>query len=124
MIDQEEALALRDRLNQLSDQLNQRIEQWEVKFKAYGFGLATHINTSDGLAIGYMRWNKHWRLVIKERSSEDIMLLADSPRAYRLHALKHIDKLEEAMVIQAKRFIERLEKYLMGKPDDETDTND
>jgi len=117
MIDQEKALEIRKRLDELTDQINQRIISYENKFQLIGFGLQCMIKTSDFLKIGYIRQKGQWKLVIKEVDSELIWPLIESPRAYRLHALNHMSELEDALILTAEKAIKKMEKYLYNGAD-------
>lgn len=109
---------LRDRLNYLSDRLTQRILEEEGKLKEMGLGVQTWIKTTDNLEIGYSRLNGTWRLCVREIGGVGTWPLADAPRAYRLHGLKHLSELRAAMMRTAEALADRMERFLNGQDDD------
>jgi hypothetical protein len=99
-MEEAEIVALKARLDSLSDQLNLRIRQEEDYLRMLGLGVHTFIKTSEtsDIRLGYIRLNEGWRLVARQidKLTGDSMLewpLAHAPRGVRLHCCKHFEKL-------------------------------
>lgn len=119
MIDQEEALAVRQRLDTLTEQINQRLDQWQTKFQAYGFGVrCTYRPKDSSVTIAYEKYGGKW--VITVESEGEKWDVRSAPRTLRLYAAKRMEEFEEHMLVASKKVIGRMERYLMGDEDGQT----
>ena len=122
MIDLTEVQELKERLDRLSDQVNQRIQAWEVKFRAMGLGVRcwTPLKPEGSLQLGYSNEQGEWKILVKEtdprhKNESYIWDLKTAPRGMRVWGLKNMDLLEQATFETGKSLAERMEKVLMGR---------
>lgn len=115
---EEEVVALRERLNVLSNKLNIYIHQEEAYLEASALGVRTYIVTKSGYELGYDRIGDKWRIIARE--TETTWTLDHAPRGIRYSALKYLPQLREAIFKHAESLANRIEKALAGEFEDES----
>lgn len=121
-VDVEKLVALKARLNEVSDALTGRILLFEEELNKMGLGVAVWSKVTGGdsdTRLGYRRYKGQWRFMIRylNDEGEDVMAtMQDAPRALRLHAYKHRMELVSAIMAAAESLANRIEKAMEGEP--------
>lgn len=112
--DIEKILKLRDQLNEVTNQLNQKILEFESDLQKLQLGLyvAVRIKPSEHI-LGYQKFKDGWHIFItyKNREGEEITSkLIDAPRQLRLFGYNHRMLLLPALESAAESLIRRMSK--------------
>jgi hypothetical protein len=111
----EELISLREKLNLVTEQLNNKIIEFEAYLANLGFGIRVWSGEQDKIKIGYGKFDNKWHVLIKyitDDGNEIINILTKAPRNLRLHGYKRRDELVIAILESAKSLTDKIEKVI------------
>lgn len=113
-------LQVRDKIDNLTEELNKRIIAFEEDLKKLRIGIPTWINISSNTRLGYIKFEGNWCVVVQSKlddKQQPILPLTKSTRTLRLYGYKHLNLLIPAIQSAAESFLAKLESELNHEPD-------
>lgn len=112
--DIEKLLQIKIELNNLTEELNKRILEFEADLKKLEIGIPIWIKLTEDTKLGYTKYNGEWHITVqyKDGQEDKINSLVHATRGVRLYCLKHLYLLLPALETAANEFLEKMKKEL------------